>query len=128
MKTEEAEKFAEYIIKEHHNIVDTINDYTDKRIPISKEMDDLRNDLSRLWLALSGNPNTETGHWLHGRPKIFDLMQEYSDQQAQERHKKALAIFTDQNFFDGLNVEKHFPTTVKALKIAAFGIDNDKTE
>jgi len=83
-------------------------------------------EIEKLFFKYADMDN-DYGNLFLSKEAFEKFMQEYSDQQAQHRYKKALAIFTDQNFFDGLNVEKHFPTTVKALKIAA-GIDNDKTE
>jgi len=81
MKT--AGDIIERYIKKYHDLVDYINDCTDKRIPISQKDDELRNDLSRFWMAAAGNPNSRDGSWEHGKPIIYDAMEEYASQKEQ---------------------------------------------
>ena len=79
-----AKEYSKGIINRYNDVVDFINDCTDKRIPISKETDDERNDLSRLWLALVGNPMTKDGSFKHGQPLIYELMESYHQAKSKE--------------------------------------------
>ena len=79
-----AREYSKGIINRYNDVVDFINDCTDKRIPISKETDDERNDLSRLWLALAGNPMTKDGSFKHGQPLIYELMESYHQAKSKE--------------------------------------------
>jgi len=100
---DKAEEIAEKYIQDYHDVVDHINDYTDKRIPITQEMDDMRNDLSRLFMAIVGNPNSKDGSWKHGRPMIYDMMQSYHKEQSKEEAKESKWISVDgvENIPDG---------------------------
>ena len=116
MKT--AGDIIERYIKKYHDLVDYINDCTDKRIPISQKDDELRNDLSRFWMAAAGNPNSRDGSWEHGKPIIYDAMEEYASQkehsEAKERYERATKFLSQETYMNG-----EFNRVDIALKLAS---------
>lgn len=89
MKT--AKDFSLKYIDEYNQLTAEIEYQTEKLYPITKKQDDRRNDLSRLFLALAGNPNTENGFWAHGEPLIYKLMEEYASQFKNDHPKEAVS-------------------------------------
>lgn len=126
----DAKEFSKRIIKEYNDLIDYINDCTDKRIPITEEINDHRKDLSRLWLALAGNPHSTNGSFKHGQPRIYELMESYHQAKSMEenlnKHSDRISLLVDytnwllgEGYVDS-DVYSEEPSAID-LFLAAFG-------